>query len=304
MRTIDKVKKALKDPLYICNGLLKKMSPYIKDDEMYVKLRFFCCIHKRLNLKNPKTFNEKLQWLKLYGYKPEYALMADKYRVKEIVANKIGEQYVVPCYGTWKNVDEIDFSSLPEQFVMKCNHDSGGNFGICKDRSTFDFEKVKQRLKGSLLHGYYWPGRDKQYRDIDRLVLAEKYLDDGRDCGLQDYKFWCFNGEPKVMYITNKPVGGGIIYENFYDMNFTPMFIVHGYKRYTPEYDKPDGFDEMKRLASVLSVGVPFVRVDFYNVNGRVYFGEYTFFDWGGFQPFAGKWDEKLGEWLTLPANG
>ena len=295
-----KIKHALSDPFYICQGVLKKISPLIKDDATYVKLRYFFCTHKRLHLDNPVTFNGKLQWLKLYGHRPQYTLLADKYAVKGIVAEMIGEQYVVPCLAVWDSPEQIDVANLPQQFVIKANFNSSGNKGVCKNKSNFDILSLRKQIENQYIGGYFWAGRDKQYRDIEKKVFAEKFLDDGRKGELQDYKFWCFNGEPKYMYMTNK---GRDIYENFYDMDFNPVMIDHGYPRQTPEYEKPAEFEEMKTLAAKLSQGIPFVRVDFFDVAGQIYFGEFTFFDWGGFQPFGGDWDEKLGKLIVLPSK-
>ncbi|MBQ8769587.1 MAG: glycosyl transferase [Bacteroides sp.] len=267
-------------------------------DKTYIKLKYFVLNGRWLNLKRPRTFNEKLQWLKLYGHRPEYVDMADKYKVKAIVSNLIGDKYVVPCLGVWEKVEQLDFEKLPEKFVLKCTHDSGGNY-ICRDKKSLDKLKAIEILDNSLKQGYFFQGRDKQYRDIERRIIADTFLDDGREGELQDYKFWCFNGVPKVIYLTNK---GKKVYENFYDMDFAPLDIDHGFPRMVPEYQKPVNFELMKELASKLSKGVPFVRVDFFDVDGKVYFGEFTFFDWGGFKNFkSNKWDEKLGSWIELP---
>jgi hypothetical protein len=223
--------------------------------------------------------------------------MADKYAVKQYVANLIGEEFVVPCLGVWDSVDEIEFEKLPKQFVLKCTHDSGGNV-ICKDKSQLDIVLTKKRLTDSLSKDYYLPGRDKQYRDIPKKILADKFLDDHTGNELRDYKFWCFNGVPTYMYCTNK---GKNVYENFFDMDFNPVSIDHGFPRLEPEPERPEEFELMKELASKLSKNLPFVRVDFFDVNHRVYFGEFTFFDWGGFKPFNNGWDEKLGELIILP---
>lgn len=271
----------------------------LKNDKCYLSYKYWTVFHKGPNWKNPKTFNEKLQWLKLYAHRPEYALMADKYAVKQIVADKIGSQYVVPCLGVWNSADEIDMDSLPNQFVLKCNHNSGG-IEICRDKSTFDLGGAKKRLNDCLKKGYYLQGRDKQYRDIQKKVLADTFLDDGREGELQDYKFWCFDGVPTFMYCTNK---GKNIYENFYDMDFNPVPINHGFPRVHPEYEKPQEFELMKELAQKLSKGIPFVRVDFFDVSHHIYFGEFTFFDWGGWRPFHDGWDEKLGELIKLPTE-
>lgn len=251
-----------------------------------------------MNWDNPQTFNEKLQWLKLYCHKPLYVTMADKYDVKKYVAERIGGEYVVPNLGVWNNVDEIDFNALPNQFVLKCTHDSGGNY-ICKDKSQMDVNQVKKWLSFRLSLDYYLPGRDKQYRDIPKKIIADIYLDDGTRTELRDYKWWCFDGKPVYMYYTNK---GENIYENFYDMEYNPVDINHGFPRLLPEQPKPANFELMKDLAAKLSKNIPFVRVDFFDVGGHVYFGEFTFFDWGGLKPFKTyEMDLELGQLINLP---
>lgn len=272
---------------------------HLWSDEKYIKDKFKRCVGYDLNLQNPQTFNEKLQWLKLYAHRPEYVAMADKFLVKQLVSDLVGQEHVVPCIGVWENAKEIDFRNLPNSFVLKCNHSSGGNV-ICSDKSKLDIRKSIRFLNKNLRHGYFYQGRDKQYRDIKRRIIAEKFLDDHRIGELQDYKFWCFQGTPVYMYITNK---GQEIYENFYDMGFNPVYINHGHPRAELEYSKPLGFELMKELARRLSKGLPFVRIDFYDIEGQVYFGEYTFFDWGGFQPFSSyEQDLQLGELIDITA--
>lgn len=271
---------------------------FVKDDKRYISFKYWTVFHKRLNWDNPQTFNEKLQWLKLYAHKSIYVTMADKYAVKKFVSDRIGEEYVVPLYGVWDNAKNIDFEALPNQFVLKCNHNSGQGRCVCSDKSKIDQEQVRKDIQEGLNSNYYLPGRDKQYRDIPKKIIAEKFLDDHTGTELRDYKFWCFNGEPVFMYCTNK---GKSIYENFYDMDFNPVPINHGFPRLQPELGKPQEFELMKDLAKKLSKDIPFVRVDFFDIDHHVYFSEFTFFDWGGFKPFQDGWDEKLGELITLP---
>lgn len=284
--------------LYFWTTYWNLLQRSIKDDKRYLSFIYRKRFKRELNWDNPETFNEKLQWLKLYNHKPIYVIMADKYAVKQFVADRIGEEYVVPCLGVWERAEDVDFDKLPNQFVLKCNHNSGLGRCICKDKSQIDITKVRKGLKESLKQNYYLPGRDKQYRDIPRKILADQFLDDGLGSELRDYKFWCFNGTPVYMYCTNK---GKNIYENFYDMDFNPVNIDHGFPRIEPEIEKPAEFELMKELATKLSKDVPFVRVDFFDVNHHVYFGEFTFFDWGGLRPFGGDWDKELGKLIQLP---
>lgn len=271
-------------------------------DKLYVKLTFKGKVGYDLDLENPKTFNEKLNWIKLYNRNPLYTKLADKMTVKSIVADRIGEEYVVKNLGCWKSFDEIDFSSLPSQFVLKCTHDSSGAI-ICRDKDSFDYAKAKSKIDQTLKMNYYYACREWPYKNIPPRIIADEFLDDGSGRELNDYKFWCFNGKPTYMYCTLK-TNKENIYENFYDMDFNPVDINHGFLHHSPEFEKPEVFDLMKDLAAKLSVGIPFVRIDFFYVKGRVYFGEYTFFDWAGLQPFKSyEQDLELGKLIRLPAE-
>lgn len=287
-------------PLVASYKLIWIILAKLLSDEQYIKLRFRYVFHKPCNLNNPLTFNEKLNWMKLYERDPKYTLMANKYLVKDYVRRIIGDVYVVPNYGCWKSFKEIEFDSLPNQFVLKATHDSSGAT-ICKDKFTFDKRTAKSKFDKCLKRNYFYLAREWVYKDVEPMIIADMLLDDNTGSELTDYKFWCFNGEPKVMYITNK---GEHIYENFYDMNYNVLDIDHGFPRRLPEYQKPKEFELMKELAAKLSAGISFVRIDFFDVNGKVYFGEYTFYDWGGFGKFKDdNWDIKLGSWIKLPVK-
>ena len=275
--------------------LLRKLARFIPDRK-YLELLFPLRVGYKLNLDNPQTFNEKLSWLKLYNRKPIYSQMADKYEVKRIVEEKIGKEYVVENYGVYDTWDQIDFDSLPAQFVIKCTHDSGGAH-VCRDKKTFDYSLTKQKIEKNCKRNYFYLKREWVYKDIKPRIIIDKYLDDHTGNELRDYKFLCFNGQPIYMYCTIK---GKNIFENYYDMNFTPVGVNHGFPRHLPEFEKPEGFELMKVLASKLSQGIPFVRVDFFEVEGKVYFGEFTFYDWAGLRPFEGDWDKELGKLIVL----
>ena len=266
-------------------------------DKLYLKILFRGRVGYKLHLKAPQTFNEKLSWLKLYGRRDVYTQMADKYEVKQFVAQKIGREYVVENYAVSDRWNGIDFSQMPNQFVIKCTHDSGGAF-VCRDKTLFDFEAVKRQIEHNLKRDYFLPNREWPYKNIKPRIIVDRYLDDDTGKELRDYKFWCFNGKPKYMYCTIK---GDDVYENFYDMSFNPVAIDHGFPRHIPEFEKPAKFDLMKELAEKLANNVPFVRVDFFQVEGKVYFGEFTFYDWAGLRPFKGDWDKKLGQLIELP---
>lgn len=271
----------------------------VRNDKLFISLIYKERFGREIDWENPKGFNEKLQWLKIFAHRPEYVTMADKYAVKKYVAERIGEQYVVPCLGVWERAEDIDFDVLPNQFALKCTHNSGRGRCICKDKTKLDMVQVRKEISEGLKENYYLPGRDKQYRDIPRKIIADQYLDDGTGSELRDYKWWCFDGTPKFMYYTNK---GEHIYENFYDMDYNLVNINHGFPRLLPEQPKPANFELMRELATKLSQGIPFVRVDFFDVNGHVYFGEFTFFDWGGLKPFESwEMDLELGKLIKLP---
>lgn len=270
----------------------------ILSDESYIKLRYLVYVHKRCNLISPTTFNEKLNWMKLYYHNPLLPTLVDKYLVKDYVKGIIGDKYVVPNYGVWHSFDEIDFNTLPDKFVLKSTHDSGGAT-ICKNKASFDYEHAREVFNHDLKVNYFNRTKEWAYNNADPKIIADMLLDDGSGRELRDYKFWCFNGVPKVMYITNK---GTNIFENFYDMDFQVLDINHGFPRTEPEYEKPEAFELMKELAAKLSKGLPFVRIDFFYVDGNVFFGEYTFYDWAAFRPFKNKeWDVILGSWINLP---
>lgn len=299
------VKKAvnlIKDPSYrflirAGFGAFDKMP-----DREYIEKRFKATQRYPLDLEHPRTFNEKLQWLKLYNRKPEYTMMVDKYKVREYIAETIGEEYLIPLLGLWDDPEEIDFDSLPDQFVLKCNHNSGLGMYICKDKSKLDIKKVKADLRKGLKQDYYLTGREWPYRDVPRKIICEKYMEDRRLAELRDYKFFCFGGVAKCYkidfdrFIEHRA--------NYYDMDHNVLKL--GETICPPDFNKeikpPKSIERMKKLAEKLSANTPFLRVDFYDVNGNVYFGELTFFPASGFGTFTdSKWDDVLGSWIPLP---
>lgn len=286
------------------NFLVRKWienSKNVKSDELYLRVLYFLRMHKLLNLSNPKTLNEKIQWLKLYAYKPEYSLMVDKYLVKDYVGDIIGHQYITPALGCWDNVDDIDFDLLPNQFVLKTNHDCGG-IVICKDKINLDIDKAKSFLKKHLDYDYFLPGRDKPYKYVERKVFAEKYLEDSQTSELRDYKFFCFDGIVKCMFIVSGRQKCGECYCDFFDENFVHLDFRRNYPNAPMTPSKPICFEEMKSLSEILSKGIPFVRVDFYEVDGKAFFGEMTFYTGGGATRFhPSKWDYIFGNMVTLP---
>lgn len=277
------------------------LSANILSDKAFLKLLFFHKMRYKLNLKNPQTYSEKLQWLKLFYHVDEHAKMVDKAASKDYVSSKIGKQYIIPTIGIWDKFDDIDFSKLPDQFVLKTTHDSGGVV-VCKDKSALDLAEAKSIINQSLKHDYYKTSKEWPYKNVPHRILAEKYMED--ETGeLRDFKFFCFDGKVKALFIaSDRFTPGEETKFDFFDENFNHLPFTNGHPNASHKIEKPKSFDEMKRLAEILSEGIPHVRVDFYNINGQIYFGEMTFFHWGGMKPFEPiEWDYKFGEWITLP---
>lgn len=257
---------------------------------------------KKLDLENPKTFNEKIQWLKLYDRKPLYTKMVDKYEAKKYVAELIGEEYIIPTLGVWDRFEDIDFDALPNQFVLKCTHDSGG-LVICRDKTQFDKDAAKSKIKKCMKRNYYLHAREWPYKNVRPRIIAEKYMEDAETQELRDYKFFCFNGIPKIMFVSSERQSRKEeVKIDFFDMDYNHLPIRKGHPNAPVLPKKPEAFETMKVLAEKLSSGVPLLRVDFYEVNGKCYFGELTFSSGGGMGPFdPEEWDYRFGEWITLP---
>lgn len=276
--------------------------PRMFSDKLFLRIAYRYYMGVELNLNAPHTFNEKLQWLKLYDRNPEYTQMADKLEAKNYVASVIGKQYIIPTLAVYESVEQINIHVLPEQFVLKCTHDSG-SVAICREKKTFDKEKAFAKLKFGLNKNYFWQNREWPYKNIKPRIIAEQYLcDDSNE--LRDYKFFCFDGQVKALFVaTDRMSDSEETKFDFFDSNFQHLDIRNGHPNSLKPLKKPLLFEEMKYLASKLSRGIPHLRVDFYEVDGQVYFGELTFFHWSGFTPFEPKkWDEIFGQWISLPS--
>ena len=271
-------------------------------DKIYLQIFYLATIGKLINFKNPKGFNEKLQWLKVNNRKSEYTQLVDKLAVREHIAEVLGEEYLFPLLGAWKNFEDIDFETLPEQFVLKCNHDSGSTKVISSKSNLTkeDFEMMKKSFSKRLKHDFFYAGREYPYKGITPYIIAEKLMFDENapESSLVDYKFFCFNGEPELLLIISgrdKKKQGGY-HEDFFDMDFNRVAVTNGFtsSNFTPE--KPKNFEKMKEFAKLLTKDMQHVRLDFYEINGKIYFGEFTFFSSGGFLLFEPKeWEERLG---------
>ena len=296
------IKEYLKNPKMTAIVLLQHFGQWLPDS-VYLKLMFPLKMGYKLNLKNPQTFSEKLQWLKLYNRHPEYTMMVDKYSVKDYVSSIIGSDYVIPTLGVWDKPEDIEWEKLPDKFVLKTTH-GGGSSGvvICKDKTTFDIKKAIASLNTSMSQDIYRFSKEWPYKDVHRRVLAEKYVE-GENKDLPDYKFFCFDGEVKGLFVaTDRQTPGTDVKFDFFDseFNYLPFRQGHDHAQVTPEM--PKNFELMKTLASKLSKGIPQVRVDFYDLGNAVLFGELTFFHFSGTMPFEPReWDYRFGEWLTLP---
>lgn len=274
-------------------------------DKVYVSMMYYHIFHKKLNLKSPKTFNEKLQWLKLNDRRPEYTMMVDKYKVRDYIAEKLGKEYLIPLLGVWKTPDEIDFDKLPDKFVLKCNHNSGLGMCICKDKSKLDISKVKEELAKGINQDYYLTGREWPYKNVPRRIIAEKFIsDDGHVPA--DYKIYCFNGEPyKIMICLDRDKAEAT---KFYSFDFKWNLLRHnGWGKKAPDnftLPKPANLDKMYEFSKLLSKDIPFVRVDFYEVSGQLYFGELTFYPDSGFDNgILPEIDELYGSMIDLPES-
>lgn len=298
---MKKIIKFLKKPTLIIIYLMNKGWFNWVNDEKYLKKKFELIMNRKLNLNKPETFNEKLQWLKLYDRKPEYTKMVDKYEAKQYVANIIGEEYIISTLGIYDRFEDINFNELPNQFVLKPTHTSGDVF-ICKDKSIVDYKKLKKQVDKWLKRKYYYLHREWPYKNVKPRIIIEKYMKNKEDTVLKDYKFMCFNGKVKCSFVCsnrNSKIGLNV---DFYDLNWNKMPFERHYPNSNSVIEKPINYDLMIELAEKLSKNIPFVRVDFYEVDKKLYFGELTFYPGAGFEEFnPEEYDKKLGGMLELP---
>ena len=287
------VKQRIYRKICVCFG------KYISD-KTYLKLLYETRIGKKLNLKNPITFDEKLQWLKLYDRKDEYTVWADKYEVRNYVAEKLGEQYLIPLLGVWNSADELKLDDLPEQFVLKCTHDSA-SVCICTNKKNFDWNAAMDKLQKSLNQNYYWHSREWPYKNITPRIIAEAYMTDESGTELKDYKIYTFGGEPYLIQVD---------FDRFHNHRRNLYTTEWEYIDETIEYSKdpnvkiakPEHLEEMLECSRKLAVGTISLRTDFYSINGKIYFGEITFYQEAGFAHFEHEeFAEKLGDQIKLP---
>lgn len=299
--------KAKKFKYFVFKLIIKifRITGFLKllPDKLFLKLYYPVMMNEDLDLVNPKTFNQKLQWLKLYDRKPEYSIMVDKYAVKEYVSKRIGSEYVIPTLGVWEKFEDINFDALPNQFVLKCTHDSGG-IVICRDKSKLDLVEARKKINDSLKNNYFYNGREWPYKNVKPRIIAEAYMEDKGTAALRDYKFFCFGGIAKCYKVDFDRFVEH--HANYFDTE--GKLLDFGEVICPPVFDKkidmPVSLPKMIELAELLSKENPFLRVDFYDVNGKIYFGEMTFYPSSGYGKFIPEeWDLKLGEWIYISEN-
>lgn len=303
MKIKDSVKYYAQNPAKLFFRIGHSTFLRLLSDKQYLRLLFKSNMGYPLNLNKPQTFNEKLNWIKLHDRKPIFTTMVDKYEVKKYVASIIGEKYIIPTIGVWDRFEDIDFSTLPDQFVLKCTHDSGGLI-ICRDKSKLDIEAARRKINRSLKRNYYLLGREWPYKNVPPRIIAEKYLSEQEQTEqLIDYKFYTMNEKVRVvMIVTDRGVSTKA---DYFDTEFNHLDFTWGYPNAEKFPSKPQSFCQMIVLAEKLAKNTTEVRVDFYDVGGQIYFGELTFFDGSGMQRIEPvEWDKRLGSWLDLDNNG
>lgn len=285
-------------------SLLENLN-FIFPDKQYLQMLFRLKMGYKLDLNNPKTFSEKLQWLKLYNRKEIYTTLVDKYAVKEYVSKAIGEEHIIPTLGVWNNSDDIEFDKLPNQFVLKTTNGGGGDVVICKDVSKFDYEKTKKHLNQGLKKNIYNRKREWPYKNVHPRIIAEKYMED-ENGELRDYKIFCFNGTPKIFLLYKNRYDEKKMTIDFFDEHGNWLDLSHSeFQRSKTQPNLPNCFKDMFVLAKKLSHDIPFVRTDFYAIENKIYFGEMTFYPTSGFAPYKPlRWENCMGEWLKLPKKG
>ena len=289
---MNKLKTFLKNPAYFITSPAAKGLLNWVPDSIYIKILYKLLTGEKCHLKHPVTYNEKLQWLKLHDRNPEYARMVDKYEVRRYITEILGDEYLIPCYGVYASFDEIDFEALPDQFVLKCTHDSGSVI-ICTDKSSFDRVKAKEQLTKAMKKNYYNTYREWPYKNVQPRIIAEQYMVDESGDDLKDYKIMCFNGKAKIIEThENRYTKGKVHTQTFYTEKWEKLDIyqVDLYPTDTPR-EKPVQMDKLLKLSETIAKNMYHARIDWYLINEKIYFGEITFYDGSGFEPFPNKQD-------------
>lgn len=293
----------IKNPRLVASYIWRHLGGWIPDVP-YLKVLFYIHMGKKLDLKNPKTFSEKLQWLKLYDRKSEYVKMVDKYAAKEYVAGIIGDEYIIPTLGVWDRPEYIDWDSLPDKFVLKCTHDSG-DLVICKDKSKLDKKAAIKKLNHGLKQNYFKVWREWPYKNVLKRIIAEMFIDPPPEHDdLPDYKFFCFNGEPKYCQVISGRNKEMRIDFFDHDWNHQQFHEPKDFSFAEVEPTKPYNYERMWEMARELAKDKAFSRIDFYDIGSQVYFGEITFYPTGGLGGFAPEdFDKIIGEMIKLPGE-
>lgn len=267
-------------------------------DEPYLKMVYRIKSGKKLDLKNPKTFCDKLNWLKLHDVHPEYTRLVDKVAVRDYLKEVVGEDLCLPLLGVWEHYDDIDFDALPDRFVLKCNHDSG-SVKVILDKSAMDHGTLREFYESRLKQNPYLLGREYPYRDVPPRIYAEQYMVPAGDCDINDYKFFCFDGKPEILFVATERSTDCKF--DFFDMDFNHLDIDNIHPQSGKTIEKPKTFEQMKQLAAKLSQGMKFVRIDLYEIDGKLWFSEFTIYHAGGFWPMSPvEWEYKLGDLIRL----
>lgn len=301
---MKKIKKYLRNPFWIILFLGRRNFFNWVPDKLYLKIIFRIVMGYWFDLKNPKTFNEKLQWLKIYDRQPLYSKLVDKYDVRQYVAEKIGEKHLIPLLGVWNSFDEINFDKLPNQFVLKCTHDSGSVI-ICTDKKLFDYSLAKKKLVKHLKKNLYWALREWPYKNLKPRIIAEKYMSDGENYVPEDFKVYCVNGEPKyIVVFHNRFNSSKILMETVYDasLNIQNCSFDEHFVATSEPFPYPEKIKEMFSLAKILCENFAQIRTDFYIIHNQIYFGELTLSTASGLTHFVpNEWDKRMGDMIMLP---
>lgn len=277
-------------------------------DKTVLRMIWWAKTGEKLDLANPSTFNEKIQWLKIYNHNPKLTDLVDKYKVRKYIESVLGEKYLIPLIGSWSKPEDIDFDELPKQFVLKCNHNAAIGLCICRNKDELDIDKTCRGLKRGLANNFYYSSREWAYKNVERRIICEQYMEDGTGKGLRDYKFFCFGGIAKFVYISQDLENHDTANISFYGLDGEEMpFHRSDYKQFDEKPELPVNFDEMIETANKLAkdivekISLPFVRIDLYSIKGKTYFSEITCYPNSGYIPFVPEeWDEKIGDWIDL----
>ncbi len=297
---LQKLKAMLHEPVYFFTSAAAKGMLNWMPDAWYLKILYRWRMGEPLNLRHPKKYNEKLQWLKLYDRNPAYAGWVDKYEVRSYIAKKLGEEYLIPCYGVWDRFEDIDFDALPDAFVLKCTHDSGSVI-LCRDKAAFDKAAAAAQIARAFKRNYYNAYREWPYKSLKPRIIAEKFMVDESGSDLKDYKVLCFSGRARMVELHQNRFQDKAHTQDFYDRDWNNLHIVQaGFPGAKEPLARPAKLEELLRLSEILAEGIRHVRVDWYVADDRIYFGEITFYDGSGFEAFTEKDEYYLGSLIKL----